>query len=109
MEVYRRVFCRLKVKSEDLARLNSTVKAFEDACNYASEVAFKKGIRKHKVLHDRIYRELRAIFKLSAALAVRVIQKVASSYNELPMSCTFSKNDLYLLTVSFFVLRGKAD
>ena len=42
MEVYRRVFCSLKVNSEDLARLNSTVKAFEDACNYASEVAFKK-------------------------------------------------------------------
>jgi len=56
MEVYRRVFCSLKVNSEDLARLNSTVKAFEDACNYASEVAFKKGIHKHKVLHDRIYR-----------------------------------------------------
>jgi predicted transposase len=78
MEVYRRVFCSLKVNSEDLARLNSTVKAFEDACNYASEVAFKKGIHKHKVLHDRIYRELRAIFKLSAALAVRVIQKVGT-------------------------------
>jgi hypothetical protein len=41
MEVYRRVFCGLKVNEEDLARLNSTVKAYEDACNYASEVAFR--------------------------------------------------------------------
>ena len=82
MEVYRRVFCSLKVNSEDLARLNSTVKAFEDACNYASEIAFRKGIHEPKVLHDRIYRELRVIFELSAALAVRAIQKVASSYKE---------------------------
>ena len=107
MEVYRRVFCSLKVNSEDLARLNSTVKAFEDACNYASEVAFKKGIHKHKVLHDRIYRELRAIFKLSAALAVRVIQKVASSYKELSHELHIFKERSISLDGKLFCLKRK--
>ena len=82
MEVYRRVFCSIKVNEEDLAKLYSTVKAFENACNYASEVAFRKRIHEPKVLHNRIYRELRVIFKLPAALAVRAIQKVASFYRE---------------------------
>jgi len=82
LEVYRKVFCSLKVTEEDLAKLLSTVKAFEDACNYASEIAFRKGIYKPKILHDRIYRELRVFFKLPAALAVRAIQKVASFYSE---------------------------
>jgi IS605 OrfB family transposase len=82
MEVYRKVFCSLRVKEEDLAKLYSTIKSFEDACNYASEIAFKKRIHEPKVLHNRIYRDLRVIFKLPAALAVRAIQKVASSYRE---------------------------
>ena len=107
MEVYRRVFCSLKVNSEDLARLNSTVKAFEDACNYASEVAFKKGIHEPKVLHDQIYRELRAIFELSAALAVRVIQKVASSYKELSHELHIFKERSISLDGKLFCLKRK--
>jgi hypothetical protein len=57
MEVHRRVFCSLKVTKEDLAKLYGTIKAFEDACNYASGVAFRKRIHVPKVLHDRTYRE----------------------------------------------------
>ncbi|VVB63425.1 Putative transposase DNA-binding domain protein [uncultured archaeon] len=82
MEVSRKVFCSLKVNEADLAKLNSMVKSFEDACNYASEFSFRKRIIEAKILHDRVYRELRVIFKLPAALAVRAIQKVASSYRE---------------------------
>lgn len=107
MEVYRRVFCSLLVNSEDLAKLNSTVKAFEDACNYASEVAFKKGIREPKVLHDRIYRELRVIFELSAALAVRAIQKVASSYKESSHELHIFKERSMSLDRKLFCLKRK--
>ena len=82
MEVYRRVFCSIKVNEEDLAKLYCVVNAFEEACNYASEIAFRRRIHEPKVLHDRVYRELRVIFKLPAALAVRAIQKVASFYRE---------------------------
>jgi IS605 OrfB family transposase len=70
------------MNEDDLDKLCSTVKTFEDACNYASEVAFRKRILDPKILHDRIYRELRVIFKLPAALAARAIQKVASFYRE---------------------------
>jgi len=76
------VFCSIKVNEENLAKLSSTVKDFEDACNYASKIAFKKRIHEPRVLHDRIYKELRVIFDLPAALAVRAIQKVAYSYRE---------------------------
>lgn len=82
MEVNRKVFCSLKVNGEGLAKLHSVVNAFEEACNYASEIAFRRRIHEPKVLHDRVYRELRVIFKLPAALAVRAIQKVASIYRE---------------------------
>lgn len=107
MEVYRRVFCSLKVDSEDLAKLNSTVKAFEDACNYASEVAFRKGIHEPKVLHDRIYRELRVIFELSATLAVRAIQKVATSYKEPSYELHIFKERSLSLDRRLFCLKRK--
>jgi IS605 OrfB family transposase len=107
LEVYRRVFCSLKVNEVDLAKLNSTVKAFEDACNYASEIAFKKGIHDPKVLHDRIYRELRVIFKLPAVLAARAIQKVASSYRESSRGFHIFKERSLSLNRKLFCLKRK--
>jgi len=82
---------------------------FENACNYASEVTFRKRIHEPKVLHNRIYRELRVIFKLPAALAVRAIQKVASFYRESSYKLHILKNDLCPLTGSFFALRGRGN
>jgi IS605 OrfB family transposase len=105
LEVSRRVFCNLKANKEDLAKLKGTINAFEDACNYASEIAFKKKIRDPKVLHDRIYRELRAIFKLPAALAVRAIRKAASCYRESPTKLHVFKERSISLDRKLFCLK----
>ncbi len=81
-EVSRKVICRLKINTEDAEKIRSTIEAFSNACNYASEIAFRNRVFETRELHDRTYRKLRTIFKLPAALAAQVVHKVAASYVE---------------------------
>jgi IS605 OrfB family transposase len=82
LEVSRKVICGLWAEPEDLEKLRDTVDAFQNACNYASRIAYHKRILKPEMLRKQTYRDLRAIFKLSASLATRAINRVAASYAE---------------------------
>jgi len=57
-----------------------TIEAFNKACNYVSEIAFKENKFGQVSLHKLCYYDIREKFKLSAQMAVRVIGKVKESY-----------------------------
>ncbi len=80
MEVARTVICRIKTNEEDFNKLSDTVEAFNDACNYVSETAFRKSCFDSVALHRLTYRIVRTIFRLPANLAVQAIGNVAKSY-----------------------------
>jgi len=108
MDVSRKAICALKANEEEIETICATVLAFEDACNYLSKVAFQKRTADPRALHDLAYRDLRAIFRLPASLAVQVINKVASSYSERPYKFhTFSERSIILDGKLFCLKRNK--
>ena len=84
LEISKKVVCSIDPAAEDIEKLRCTINAYEDACNYLSLVCFQKKILDYRTLHNLAYRDIRAIFKLPAILAVRAINRVISSYKEQP-------------------------
>lgn len=66
--------------TEQKAVLLSTMKAFNDAANYASEVAFRDKVYSQPAIHKRAYADIREKFGLSAQMAVRAIGKTVETY-----------------------------
>ena len=79
MELSKTVVCRLKPSPDDVSKLLSTVKAFRDACNYISKIAFERKVFNPVVLHHMVYRETRQKFNLPANLAIRARDRVAKA------------------------------
>ena len=84
LEISKKVICAIDPASEDIEKLRCTIDAYEDACNYLSDICFQKRILDSRILHNLAYRDIRSIFKLPASLAVRAINRVTSSYKEQP-------------------------
>jgi IS605 OrfB family transposase len=82
MELSKTAVCKLKSSEEDARKLFSTLKAFKDACNYISEVAFKRKVFNPIALHHIVYQETREKFKLQANLAIRARDRVAKAYRQ---------------------------
>jgi len=82
MELSKTAVCKLKPSEEDAWKLLSTLKAFKDACNYVSELAFQRRVFNPVALHHMVYREVRGRFKLPANLAVRARDRVAKAYKQ---------------------------
>ena len=80
MEVIKTVVCKLDVTEDEFKKLMDTVKAFRDACNYISEVAWEGRCFTPVALHHLVYYETRERFKLPANLAIRARDRVAKSY-----------------------------
>ena len=80
MEVTKTVVCKLDTTEEEFKKLMDTVKTFRDACNYISEVAWKRRCFNPVALHHLIYYETRERFKLPANLAICARDRVAKSY-----------------------------
>ena len=80
MEVIKTVVCKLDVTEDEFKKLMDTVKAFRDACNYISEVAWERRCFNPVALHHLVYYETRERFKLPANLAIRARDRVAKSY-----------------------------
>jgi len=59
-----------------------TLKAFRDACNYISKIAFETRIFNPVVLHHMTYRDTRQKFNLPANLAIRARDRVAKAYKQ---------------------------
>lgn len=78
------MICTLKVKllpsPEQHALLLATMHRFNEACNFASKVAWENKAFGQVRLHKLCYYAIRANFGLSAQFAVRAIGKVVESY-----------------------------
>ena len=80
MEATKTVVCKLDTTEEEFRKLMDTVKAFRDACNYISGVAWERRCFNPVALHHLVYYETRERFKLPANLAIRARDRVAKSY-----------------------------
>lgn len=78
------LLCTLKIKlapdKEQFIKLLKTMKQFNLACNYISEVAFNTQTFSKIAIQKICYYDVRNNFKLSSQMAVRAIGKVAESY-----------------------------
>ncbi|MBM5805192.1 MAG: IS200/IS605 family element transposase accessory protein TnpB [Candidatus Verstraetearchaeota archaeon] len=80
MALSKTVVCKLKPTAEDSEKMLTTFKAFGDACNYISKVAFERRVFNPIALHHITYRDTRQKFDLPANLAIRARDRVAKAY-----------------------------
>lgn len=78
------MICTVKIKllpsAEQRQQLLATMHRFNEACNFASKVAWENKAFGQVRLHKLCYYAIRSNFGLSAQFAVRVIGKVTESY-----------------------------
>jgi IS605 OrfB family transposase len=72
------IVCKLNPTPEQSQKLNKTLVAFADACNYVNETVNPKVKNKNRIQAET-YKEIRRRFGLSANLAVRVCARVAAN------------------------------
>ena len=77
MEAIRTLSCRLVVPPPVAARIDATLEAFAQACNFVAEWGNQHKRHRQYDLHKGCYRAVREQFGLSANLAVRAIARVA--------------------------------
>ncbi|MFJ8024806.1 RNA-guided endonuclease InsQ/TnpB family protein [Streptomyces sp. NPDC096311] len=62
------------------AALEATLRACNEAANWASEVAFRKDVKRNFALREHTYAEIKAQWGLGAQAAQHVIKKVCDAY-----------------------------
>lgn len=72
------IVCKLNPTPEQAQKLDQTLVAFADACNYVNETVNPKIKNKNRIQVET-YKEIRSRFSLSANLAVRVCARVAAN------------------------------
>jgi IS605 OrfB family transposase len=72
------IVCKLNPTPEQAQKLDQTLVAFADACNYVNETVNPKIKNKNRIQAET-YKEIRSRFSLSANLAVRVCARVAAN------------------------------
>ena len=77
MESIRTISCKLQVDPHQAERIEATLQAFADACNFVAEWGCTHKVRFQYALHKGCYQAVRERFSLSANLAVRAIARVA--------------------------------
>jgi IS605 OrfB family transposase len=70
--------CKLQPTLEQVAKIEATLKAFAEACNYTNSVV-KPTVTNKVRIQGAVYDHIRAEFKLSANLAVRVCARVGAN------------------------------
>jgi putative transposase len=78
MEQTLTIVVKLQPTSEQSLKIEETLKGFGEACNYANSKVDAK-IRNKNTIQTLVYQEIRALFGLSANLAVRVCARVAAN------------------------------
>lgn len=72
------IVCKLNPSLEQASKIDATLKAFADACNYINEVVALK-ITNNVRIQTLVYDDVRTKFGLSANLAIRAINRVAGN------------------------------
>jgi hypothetical protein len=78
MEQTLTLACKLQPTPEQVAKIDATLQAFADACNYANEFVPAK-ITNKATIQSLVYQDLREKFGLSANLAVRACARVGAN------------------------------
>lgn len=65
-------------KQKDI--LLETIEAYNEACNFVSQIAFENKTASVVKIHHKCYYEIRSRFNLSSQMAVRVVGRVADAY-----------------------------
>jgi len=76
MEQVLTVACKIEVPPEVAPKLDATLKAFSDACNYINQTVNPKLTNKPRI-QGLVYEQVREQFGLSANLAIRAIARVS--------------------------------
>lgn len=71
MDSIRTISCKLQVDPHQAERIEATLQAFADACNFVAEWGCTHKVRFQYALHKGCYQAVRERFGLSANLAVR--------------------------------------
>lgn len=72
------IVCKINLTPEQVAKIEATLQAFADACNYINEVVEPK-ITHNVTIQNQVYREVRERFGLASNLAIRAINRVSSN------------------------------
>jgi len=72
------VSCKLNVSAEQLSKIEETLKAFADACEYANRIIPEK-LTNELAMQSLVYHDVRARFGLSAQLAIHAIRRVSGN------------------------------
>ena len=72
------VSCQLKVTPEQIAKIDATLLAFANACEYVNQVV-PPNLMNELAMQSLIYHDVRARFGLSAQLAIHAIRRVSGN------------------------------
>jgi putative transposase len=72
------IVCKLQPIPEQVVKIDETLQGFADACNYVNQKVDAKLTNK-RTIQTLVYQDIRALFGLSANLAVRVCARVAAN------------------------------
>ncbi|MBU7582244.1 MAG: transposase [Nostoc sp. TH1S01] len=78
MEQVLTLVCKLNPSQKQAEEIELVLTAFADACNYANQKV-KPQITSKMTIQNRVYNEIRALFGLSANLAVRACARVGAN------------------------------
>nr|WP_082803677.1 transposase [Anabaena sp. 4-3] len=78
MEQVLTLVCKLNPSQKQAEEIELVLKAFESACNYANQKV-KPQITSKTTIQNMVYNEIRALFGLSANLAVRACARVGAN------------------------------
>ena len=72
------IVCKLNPTPEQVVKIEATLKAFADACNYAN-LQVKPKVTSKTTIQNIVYEDLRSQFSLAANLAVRACARVGAN------------------------------
>jgi len=72
------VSCKLQVSSEQVAKIEATLKAFADACEYVNQIVAPNLVNE-LAMQSLVYQDVRARFGLSSQLAIHAIRRVSGN------------------------------
>ena len=72
------VSCKLQVTPQQVAKIEATLSAFANACNWVNQEV-KPNLTNELAIQSLVYQDVRAKFDLSAQLAIHAIRRVAGN------------------------------
>lgn len=72
------IVCKINPTPEQVVKIEATLQAFSDACNYINEVVDSK-LTHNVTIQNQVYKDVRVQFGLASNLAIRAINRVSSN------------------------------